>query len=203
MELREALQQISDIRACVARSEVFRGYRSLTVGLSGVLGIAAALCQSIFVPVPQEHLGRYLAWWVGVATISVLVVAAELSWRAWVSGSGLSRQMTRLAVEQFSPCVVVGALLTLSVYQYAPQVGWMLPGLWAFVFAMGVFASFRLLPRQVFWVGAYYVICGCACLQWGQGDAAFSPWQMGITFGGGQLLTAVILYWNLERTDGR
>ena len=36
---------------------------------------------------------------------------------------------------------------------------------------------------------------------WGQGDNAFSPWQMGISFGGGQLLGAMILYWTLERTD--
>ena len=45
MELREALQQISDIRQQMARSEVFRGYRSATVGFSGVLGILAAAFQ--------------------------------------------------------------------------------------------------------------------------------------------------------------
>ena len=45
MELREALQQISDIRQQMARSEVFRGYRSLTVGSSGVLGLLAAAVQ--------------------------------------------------------------------------------------------------------------------------------------------------------------
>ena len=38
MELREALSQISEIRQQMARSEVFRGYRSITVGFSGVLG---------------------------------------------------------------------------------------------------------------------------------------------------------------------
>ena len=38
MQLDDALRQISDIRHQMARSEVFRGYRSVTVGLSGGLG---------------------------------------------------------------------------------------------------------------------------------------------------------------------
>jgi hypothetical protein len=42
MELREALTQITEIRQQMARSGVFRGYRSATVGFSGVLGLLAA-----------------------------------------------------------------------------------------------------------------------------------------------------------------
>ena len=78
----------------------------------------------------------------------------------------------------------------------------MLPGLWSLIFGLGVFASYRLLPQQVFWIGLYYFFCGTVCLLWGRGDQAFAPWQMGISFGGGQLLTAVVLYWFLERSDG-
>ena len=78
---------------------------------------------------------------------------------------------------------------------------WMLPGLWSLIFSLGVFASFRLLPPQLFWVGLYYALCGLGCLVWGQGTNAFSPWQMGSSFGGGQLMSAAILFWTLERTD--
>ena len=42
MELREALTQISEIRAQVARTEMFRGYRSLTVAFTGLLAFCAA-----------------------------------------------------------------------------------------------------------------------------------------------------------------
>jgi hypothetical protein len=201
MELHEAMRQISEIRACVARGEVFRGYRSLTVGFSGLLGVLAAAIQSRWVATPSSDLAGYLGLWTGVATVSVVVVAAELVWRSRVAGPGLSREMTRLAVEQFLPCIAVGILLTLSVSRYAPQVAWILPGLWALIFSLGVFSSYRLLPRQVFWIGVYYVVCGCGCLQWGQGEQAFSPWLMGVSFGGGQLLSAAILYWTLERRD--
>ena len=37
MELRDALGQITEIRQQMARGEVFRGYRSLTVGVVGLL----------------------------------------------------------------------------------------------------------------------------------------------------------------------
>lgn len=201
MELREALQQISDIRKQMARSEVFRGYRAVTVGLSGVVGLVAAACQSQWVPEPATDLGRYLVLWVGVAFLNAMISGAELFLKAMNAGPGLTRDLTRLAVEQFLPCLGVGGLLTVGVFLHAPHVAWMLPGLWSFVFGLGIFASWRLLPSPVIWVGLYYVLCGCCCLRWGQGEYAFSAWQMAIAFGGGQLLCAAILYWTLERKN--
>lgn len=201
MQFDEALRQISDIRLQMARSEVFRGYRSITVGVSGILGLFAAALQPRWVASPEIELGRFLCLWLGAAAASVTIVGMEMYWRARRAGPGLARQHTLLAVEQFLPCVVVGALLTLCIYRKAPQVAWMLPGLWSLIYGLGVFASYRLLPRQVFWVGAYYVLCGFGCLLLGQGENVLSPWQMGISFGGGQLLGAAILYWTLERTD--
>jgi hypothetical protein len=200
MELRQALSQISEIRQQMARGAVFRGYRSVTVGFSGVLALLAAACQAQLITSPASELDRYLTLWIGVAAVSLIVAGVEMCWRARIAGSGLARQMTLLAVEQFLPSVVVGGLLTLCIYRNAPEVAWMLPGLWSLVFSLGVFASYRLLPRQVFWVGLYYALCGFGCLLWGQGSHALSPWQMGISFGGGQLLSAAILYWTLERT---
>ena len=201
MELREALCQITEIRRQMARSEVFRGYRSLTVACSGVLGLLGAACQPHFVASPESELGRYLTLWIGVAAACVIVAAGEMWWRVRNTGSALARQMTQLALGQFLPSLVIGALLTLCIYRSAWQVAWMLPGLWSLVFSLGVFASYRLLPRQFFWIGSYYALCGIGCLLWGQGAGALSPWQMGISFGGGQLMSAAILYWTLERTN--
>ena len=52
MELRDALTQISEIREQMARAEVFRGYRSVTVGFSGVVAFVAAALQPIVAPRP-------------------------------------------------------------------------------------------------------------------------------------------------------
>lgn len=202
MQLDEALRQISDIRQRMARSEVFRGYRSITVGFSGVAGVSAAILQPQWVASPQIELGRYLALWLGVAAASLAVVGTEICWRALRAGPGLARAHTLLAVEQFVPSLIVGGLLTLCISLGAPEAAWMLPGLWSLTFGLGVFASYRLLPPQVFWVASYYVLCGCGCLLLGRGENPLSPWQMGISFGGGQLLGAAILYWTLERNDG-
>jgi len=199
MQLDEALRQIADIRQQMAQSEIFRGYRSVTVGFSGIVGLLAAWVQPWWVPSPDTDLGRYLALWIGVAVASLVVAGAEMWWRAHRTGSELARQHTELAFQQFLPSVLIGGFVTLCIYRGAPQVAWMLPGLWALFYALGVFASYRLLPRQVFWVGSYYALCGCAWLLWGQGPHAFAPWHMGMTFGGGQLLGAAILYWTLER----
>lgn len=199
MELREALQQISDIRQQMARSEVFRGYRSLTVGFSGVLALVAAALQSQWVASPMSDVGRYLALWVGIALLSSTVAGVELFWRANKAGPGLARDMTRLAVGQFLPCLVAGALLTVSIYIHSPSVAWMLPGLWSVLFGLGIFASWRFLPSPVVWAGMYYIACGVCCLRWFQSEQSLSPWAMAIAFGGGQLLSAGILYWTLER----
>lgn len=201
MELREALRQISEIRQQMAQSEVFRGYRSLTVGFSGVLGVVAASLQSKWVTNPESDLERYVGLWFTIAAVSLTIAGSEMYLKARRDGPGLSREMTTLAVEQFLPCLIVGALLTTSICYGARQVAWMLPGLWSLLFSLGVFASYRLLPRQAFWVGVYYAVCGCICLLWGQGKHVLAPWQMAMSFGGGQLLGAAILYWNLERTD--
>jgi hypothetical protein len=109
--------------------------------------------------------------------------------------------MTLLAVEQFLPCVIAGGLLTLVLFTQAPEAVGLFPGLWAVVFSLGVFASCRLLPRATFWAGVYYLVTGLGCLALARGDAALSPWSMAVPFGGGQLLTAAVLYWTLERSD--
>ena len=201
MELREALGQIGEIRQQMARNQVFRGHRSLTVCFVGLLGVLAAIAQPYLVPSPSNQLGTYLALWVSVAALALLLVALALWQRVRVTGSPMVRQATLLAADQFLPCVAVGALMTLGIYRAAPEVGWMLPSLWSFLFGLGVLASYRQLPGQAFWVGAYFIVCGFGCLIWGQDNNALSPWQMGISFGGGMWMSAAILYWTLERTD--
>jgi len=199
MELQDALTQISEIRQQMARSEVFRGYRSATVGFSGLVAFGAALWQRWQIPQPSQAIFAYLKLWISAAALSATVAGVEMAWRARRSRSRAQGQITLLAVEQFLPCLVAGAMLTYVLLHYAPQSLWMLPGLWAILFSLGGYASCRLLPRPMFWAAGYYLIAGLLCLIWGQGRAAFSPWSVGLTFGFGQLLTAAILYWTLER----
>lgn len=201
MELREALGQIDEIRQQMARTELFRGYRSLTVAFSGTLALAAAALQP-FVVEPENQLRDFLILWLLVAGINVATAGIQLWRRVRYADSRLARHATLLATEQFAPCLFVGGVVTFCICRFAAEAAWMLPGLWSLIYSLGIFASYRLLPRQVAWVGMYYVAAGAACLIWGQGDEAFSPWQMALAFGGGQLFGAGALYWTLEREHG-
>lgn len=203
MELREALTQITEIRQQMARSEIFHGYRSLPIASTGAIAILGAFLQPVLVVSPREQLDHYLALWFGIAAIGIALPGIQLIKRVQCAGPGVSREQTRLAIEQFLPCLLVGGLLTICLYKGPSDTTWTLPGLWSLLFALGIFSSGRLVPSQLVWAGLYYALVGCYCLLVGHGEQAFAPWQMGVSFGGGQLLTAAILYFTLERHHGR
>src|SRR5436190_681812 len=136
MELHEALSQISEIRRQMARTAVFRGYRSATAAFSGVVAIAAALTQSVLVPEPAKH--------------------------------------------------VAGALLTLAMVIRMHDEARLLPGLWAILFSLGVFASRRVLPGAISIVGFYYLSVGLVCVAMTDRVPDYSPWIMALIFAPGQ-----------------
>lgn len=201
MDLREAMSQIAEIRHQMARTEVFRGYRSVPVAFSGVVAWAAAFTQSVWVPDPVRDFSSYLTLWLGAAAVGISSAAVEMILRArrdprW------AREHTWLAVEQFLPCILAGGLTTLVIARSPDSAIETLPGLWSIFFSLGVFASRRLLPRATIWVAFFYLLAGLACLALARGEAALSPWAMGVPFGVGQWLAALILYRTLERDHG-
>jgi hypothetical protein len=201
MELHEALTQISEIRLQMARTQVFRGYHSIPTAFSGLLAMAAAGLQSVWIHDPVHNLSLYLTLWFVVALLSVTAAGIEMWVHCRRSVSPLTREVTWLAVEQFLPAVVAGGLLTYALVSAAPESVWLLPGLWQVLFSLGVFASCRLLPRTVFVVGLFYMAAGIMSLVWARGPATLSPWAMGLPFGVGQFLAAAVLYLTLERQD--
>jgi len=198
MELREALTQIDEIRRRVAETELFHGYRALPVAFSGVLAIVAAAAQPALVPDPLSDVPAYLKLWVSVAALSAGVNGLSLLIRYRVSDNSAGRDGIRLAVGQFAPCVLAGALLTAALVHGSGNAA-LLPGLWQVLFSLGLFASCRLMPRATVAIAAFYLTAGIACLLLSRGEYALSPWMMGVPFGVGQFATAAMLYWNFER----
>jgi len=200
MELHEALTQIGDIRRQMSRTREFRGYGALTTFGTGVAAVAAAGWQARYLPDPAAGPEAFVNLWVGVAMACVAFVGLELAVRYRRSESSLQRELTILAVEQFLPSLVIGGLVTLVVCEFARPSMWMLPGLWQVFFGSGMFASRRLLPGPIVFVGIFYVASGLVNLTTGQLGWAFSPWGMGLPFAVGQAATAVI-FWRRGAAD--
>lgn len=198
MELRQALADINAIRSQVARGTQFRGYGPLSIASSGILALAVAAAQAHWAQSSEHDLRLFLVIWISTAAVAVCLSAMETVFRVRRVHSGLALEMIQAAVEQFLPCVVVGLLLTVVLMQVAPQDSWMLPGVWAVIFSLGIFASCRFLPRQMFAVGAWYLAAGLGSLLIASSHHALLPWAMGIPFGVGQLLVAAVLRFGFE-----
>lgn len=199
MELREALTQITEIRLQMARTEVFRGYRAVPAAFSGVVAVAAATVQMLTIPDPTSQINVYLGLWIGAAVASGLCAAFEMMGRGGDARLPLKRELTYLAIEQFCPCLVAGALVTMVVVRSAPDCIWILPGLWQVLYSLGIFALCRLLPRPIFGVALFYLLSGLVTLSLSRGEHALDPWAMGLPFSIGQFLAAAVLYRTLER----
>jgi len=195
--LNKALSDISNIRRQVAHSTEFRGYGPATLAATGVLAAAAAGAQALWLPDPANHIATYSRIWIVTAAVSAAMIGAEMFARTRRIHSGSADEMIRVAVEQFLPSLVAGALITIVLVRYVPAVSWMLPGLWQIVFSLGVFSSCRFLPRAVAGVGAWYLLTGLTCMVLGNARA-LSPWAMGIPYGVGQLLVAGILLFSAQ-----
>jgi hypothetical protein len=196
-DLHKALGDISSIRRQMARSTEFRGYGPATLAATAGFAVLAAAAQALWVPAPANRVGTYLSIWIWTALVSAALIAVQMHTRSRRMHSGLADEMIRMAVEQFLPSAVAGALLTVVLVRFAPHAQWMIPGLWQMVFSLGVFSSCRFLPRPMVAAGVWYLLTGLACIS--LGDArAFSPWAMGIAYGVGQLMVAGILFFSAK-----
>jgi hypothetical protein len=191
-DLHKALGDISSIRRQVAHSTEFRGYGPATLASTGVLAIAAAGAQSMGLSDPASRISAYLTIWIWSAVLSAGLIGIQMFARTRRIHSGMADEMIRMAFEQFLPSAGAGALITFVLVRSVPSATWMLPGLWQIIFSLGIFSSCRFLPRAVAAAGAWYLLTGLTCIALGD-NRALSPWAMGIPYGAGQLLVAVIL----------
>jgi hypothetical protein len=199
-DLDEALSEIRSIRIQVARGTEFRGYGPASIAFSGILALLVAAGQSRWMAKHSKpDVALYIAVWVSTALVALALTGIETFARSLRVHSGFAKEMVQSAIEQFLPALVVGCLLTAVLMRLAAEEYWMLPGLWQLIFSLGVFASCRFLPRQMFAAGIWYLAAGLYCLAVASADRALSPWAMGIPFGIGQLLVAAVLQFGFEK----
>jgi hypothetical protein len=197
MDYSRALDQIADIHQQIAKGEIYRGYRSLPVAASGLMGYVAGWMQAPGLGT-SDPVG-FVLYWSALATCAAFVGASEIVYNYVVHDDRASRRRTRQVVGQFLPSVLAGAIITASFAHLSTALVPLLPGLWAICFGIGTFASRPYLPRASGWVALFYYAAGIALLWVAHGPEPLPPWWVGGTFGTGQLLAALVLFWNLER----
>ena len=183
MDLPRALGQLADIHQQIAKGEVYRGYRSLPVAASGLMGLAAAWAQTPALGA-SDPVG-FVVYWTVIAACAGFVGASEIIYNYVVHDDGAARRQTRQVVGQFLPSMLAGAIITASFVRLSAALIPLLPGLWAICFGIGIFASRPYLPRASGWVALFYYAAGVVLLWNARGPEPLRAWWVGGTFGAG------------------
>lgn len=199
MDVSRALSQIAEIHQQIAKGEAYRGYRPLPVAASGLIGILAASLQPRELPARDPT--AFVMYWCAVAALAGLVGVSEIAYNYLRREDDAERRRTRRVVGQFLPSIVGAAAITASFVHLSVSLIPLLPGLWAICFGIGVFASRPYLPRASGFVALFYYAAGIALLWQARGPESLHGWWTGATFGVGQLLAALVLYWHVERRE--
>jgi hypothetical protein len=195
MELQRALAQVAAIQDQATRADVYRGYRSVPVAASGLIGLAAAWLQP---PRLAADPIAFVEFWMIVAALAGFVGVSEIAYNYVVRDEAVARQRTRRVVGQMLPSLLGGAIVAACFVRLSTALVPLLPGIWAICFGVGIFASRPFLVRSSGWAALYFYAAGVLLLWNARGPEALGAWSVGGTFGVGQLLTAALLYWNLE-----
>jgi hypothetical protein len=200
-DLDKALADIFTIRSQIAAGTAFRGYGPAAVAVTSGLALLTALIQFFWLDDPTAHPLEFFSSWVATAGVSATLIWIEMRARSRRHHSGLADAMVHQAVEQFLPAGAAGAAFGASLWLFAPETLWMLPGLWQVLVGLGVFASVRSLPRTVAFAGAWYFVAGFTVLLLASQSHTMSPWTMGLPFVIGQLLLAALLHFASGEAD--
>jgi hypothetical protein len=190
-DLNRALVDIRDIRRQVAQATEFRGYGPLTLSATAVLALLAGVVQTYWLADPASSPMQYVALWLTTAILCAALIASQMLLRARRLHSGIADEMIRMAVAQFLPAGVAGAILPFVLLHVSRDVFWLLPGLWQIIFSLGVFASCRCLPRPMLLVGVWFLLTGFACVALGD-SRALVPAPMSGAYCIGMMLVAGI-----------
>lgn len=197
-DLNRALVDIRNIRRQVAQTTEFRGYGPLTLSATAVLALLAGLVQSHWITEPAEFPVQYVALWLTTAVLCAALIASQMLARARRIHSGMADEMIRMAVAQFLPAGITGAILPFILLHISRDVFWMLPGMWQIVFGLGVFASCRCLPRPMLLVGVWFLLAGLACICIGD-ERTLVPATMSASYAIGMTMVAVIHYLSAKK----
>lgn len=189
--IHHALAQVQELQQKILEKQRFKGYSGRARAICGTLALIAGLVMSTrFFP---KTVVAHAAGWGLVFCISMLLnFGAVLYWFLFDPAS--KREMRRLKpVLDVVPPLFIGGLLTLLfLREEIPQY---LFGMWMCLFGLANLATRHVLPRAIWVIGFYYLVCGTFFLL--TVPVSFlNPWPMAIVFFIGEWCGGIILHFD-------
>lgn len=193
-DLDHALAQVSQIRLQLAATTRFRGYAPEAVAVIGMVALLVTVAQSLW-PARYAASDRQLVLaWGMVLVVSSLAIATEAIARARSQHGGMARSMLHSAMRVVLPITAVGAVIAAVVLAYAPQMAWIVPGIWLMLIGLVAFASYATMPRAIIWPGIWYIAAGAGVMVLAGRSGALAPWMIGGPMVVGHIAIALILH---------
>lgn len=192
MEVRRAFADLAEVRGRLARVQRFDGYSGSAAMASGLVAVCAGLLQVFIDPQPRSEAGRHtylLIWLTCLGIALVLNYGAIVAWRARNRGEQAAVQFRTVGMS-IIPALAAGGVITGALVQRG--LATLLPGMWCATYALGLFASRAMVPKQVIAVAVAFGAIAATLLL----IPAWDPlvwWVMPVAFGGGQIAIGAIV----------
>lgn len=202
-DIERALAEVSGIRAQLAASTQFRGFAPEALAIiAGVTALVTVVAQFWTGAFPADNRSQVILWG-GVLACSGGATTIEAILRSRHLHGGMGAPMLRFALRISLPFAAVGTTIAFAIGAYAPQAIWLVPGIWMLLLALVAFAFFPIMPRNIVWLGLWYLCCGTTLLFAAGPTGQLQPWMMGAPLTGGHLIVAFLLSkWNDEVAHG-
>lgn len=193
-DLERAMADVAFIQQRLSASTRFDGLAPHAVAATGVLALCASLVQASWPNRLAPDVLTYVAFWSLVALCAIAMIGGELLGRARRVHGTMADQLIAGSLRLLLPFLVAGAGLAIVVLRFSPDSAWMLPGLWQLMIALAGFCAVSMLPRAIVWAASWYFACAFVVLVIGAQSNSVGPWMMGVPFGIGQMLAALVLH---------
>jgi hypothetical protein len=193
--IHDALEQIRTLQQFVIERNLFKGYSGTARIVSGMVALTGALAMTLpgFPADPWYHLGGwFMILCVGVAAN----YGALLYWFLFNRNVRRNPLMLKPALDAI-PALTLGAVFTLVLV--VREHFSLLFGTWMALYGLAQVAYRTSLPRGIYEIGLFYIVCGSACLL--HPTIRFTaPLPMGLVFFAGETAGGIILIRDHHRT---
>ena len=195
MEVRQALADLAEVRGRLATVQRFDGYSGNAAVASGLVALAAGAAQFVLVPHPAGPAERLTYLWIWLVCLGLALAinyGAIVAWRSRHPDPQAAAQMRTVGFT-ILPAIAAGGVITLALV--VRGLFDLLPGMWAAVYALGLFASRSMVPRPVVFVAIAFGASATLLLLLPNIEP-LTWWIMPAAFGLGQIAIGAIV-----RTD--